>query len=221
MTWDPVWEKIFRERATWGYYPPEELIRFIAKNYYSVPNREDIKILEVGCGPGGGPSWYIAREEFSYYGIDGSQTAIEKAKSRFLKEGLKGEFVKSDLNNLPWPDNTFDCIIDIACLQCNCEADTEILVKEIYRVLKHKGNHFSLTSKSGCWGDGLGTQIDDTSYKNVTEGPFSNMGIIRFATRESLKNIYSKFKNLEFNYSIRSMNNGKNEISNWIFTCEK
>ena len=30
MSWDPVWEHIFTERASWGYYPPEELVRYEA-----------------------------------------------------------------------------------------------------------------------------------------------------------------------------------------------
>ena len=80
-----IWNNIFINRDSCGYYPPEELIRFIAKKYYHVTDRKNIKILEVGCGPGGGPSWYIAREGFSYFGIDGSVIAIEKAKKRFIE----------------------------------------------------------------------------------------------------------------------------------------
>ena len=69
-TWHPVWERIFATRESWGKYPPEELIRFVAGNYYSASVRKDIRILEVGCGPGGGPSWFIAREGFSFSGIE-------------------------------------------------------------------------------------------------------------------------------------------------------
>ena len=61
MSWDPVWEKIFSERDSWGYYPPEELIRFMAMNYYGAADRAAVRVLELGCGPGGGPSWYISR----------------------------------------------------------------------------------------------------------------------------------------------------------------
>lgn len=221
MGWDPVWEKIFTERAEWGKYPPEELVRFIAVNYYAVPARKSVKILEIGCGPGGGPSWYIAREGFSFSGIDGSATAIDKARKRFAAEGLQGEFVVGELSKLPWPDETFDCVVDVACLQHNSEESAKGIIREILRVLKHGGKLFSLTCKQGCWGDGSGIRIDETSIKDVQEGPFANMGITRFATKESLEALYSDFRNISLEYSIRSMNGGRKEISNWIVICEK
>jgi len=221
MSWDPVWEKIFCNRPNWGKYPPEELIRFIAKHYYDVGERDSIKILEVGCGPGSGPSWFIAREGFSFFGIDGSPTAIEKAKKRFKDEDLKGEFICGNIESLPFESNYFDCVIDVACLQHNNEKSTSNIVVEINRVLKPGGRHFSLTAKNGCWGDGTGIKIDTTSFINVEEGPFVNMGIVRFASNESIKVLYSFFSNLEMEYSIRSMDNRTYEISNWIITCQQ
>lgn len=221
MSWDPVWENIFKNRADWGKYPPEELIRFIAKHYYHIPERKEIKILEIGCGPGGGPSWYIAREGFSLFGIDGSQTAIDKAKKRFESEKLNGIFVCGSIEELPWEDKFFDCVIDIACLQHNDEHSASHIIGEIYRVLKPGGKHFSLTAKSGCWGDGSGKKIDNTSFMNVVEGPFVSMGIVRFANQKSIENMYSLFSDLEIDYSIRTVNKCSKEISNWIVTCRK
>lgn len=220
-SWDPVWEDIFRKRDTWGKYPPEELVRFIAGNYYAASNRKEIKVLEIGCGPGGGPSWYIAREGFSFYGIDGSQTAVAKARQRFESEHLEGEFIIGDFQNLPWPDNTFDCVIDIASLQCNTEAATKLILQDVYRVLKPGGKHFSLTSKNGCWGDGTGKPLDETTFLNVIEGPFADMGVIRFATLESLSSFYAEFRDFQVEYSVRSINDCENEIANWIVTCQK
>ncbi len=221
MSWDPIWEKIFKERDEWGKYPIEDLVRFIAKNYYSKINRNKIKILEIGCGLGGGPGWYIAREGFSYTGFDGSITAIEKVKNRFKEDGLSGEFVKGDFVQLPWENETFDAVIDIVSLQCNSEASTALIIKEVYRVLKSGGLHFSYTSKAGCWGDGTGIKIDNTTYQDVSEGPFSNMGIIRFATEDNLKAFYSNFINMDIEYTKRSLKKRTREISYWIVSCQK
>jgi SAM-dependent methyltransferase len=221
MAWDPVWEKIFRKRGDWGKYPPEELVRFIARNYYSVPDRRNIRILEVGCGPGGGPSWYVSREGFTYAGVDGSGTAIERAKNCFQAESLMGEFKRSMFDDLPWQDGSFDSVIDVASLQCNDQASTAGILAEIRRVLKDEGTHFSLTAKSGCWGDGTGIRIDATSYRDIQEGPYKGMGVIRFATRASLMHLYAGFRDVELEYSIRSVRQGTKEISNWIVTCKK
>jgi SAM-dependent methyltransferase len=221
MTWDSVWEKIFRQRSSWGKYPPEELIRFVARHYYGASDRLAIRFLEVGCGPGAGPGWYLAREGYSYSGIDGSPAAIEKSNLRFHEEGLQGELVAGAIDVLPWADASFDCVVDIACLQHNAESGTAKAIQQIYRVLKTGGRHFSLTTKSGCWGDGTGVRVDATSFRDVREGPFSHMGVTRFATKRSLKRLYARFKELELNYSVRSMDDGRHEIANWVVTCRK
>lgn len=220
-SWDPVWEKIFSEREGWGRYPPEELVRFIAHSYYAEPERSQVKILEIGCGPGGGPSWFIAREGFDYYGVDGSVTAIVKAQQYFKSERLYGNFVEVDLLNLPWIDNHFDCVVDVACLQCNSEVETSDILTEVRRVLKAGGRHFSMTLGAGSWGEGLGETIDSTTYIAVSEGPFSGMGKTRFADHGSLISLYSQFKKLELNCSDRTLENGSRNIRNWIVTCEK
>jgi hypothetical protein len=49
--WDPGWDNIFSKKK-WGKYPPEELVRFVGRNYFSVPDRSSISFLEIGCGGG-------------------------------------------------------------------------------------------------------------------------------------------------------------------------
>src|SRR5271169_5666380 len=121
MSWDPVWEKVFQERE-WGKYPAESLIRFIARNYYR-KDRKNIRLLELGCGPGAN-IWYMAREGFDVYGIDGSETAIDKVKKRLESEGLKASLITGDITSLPFDDNFFDGIIDVECLYCNNREST-------------------------------------------------------------------------------------------------
>ena len=57
--WNSGWNKVFKN-SDWGKYPGEELVRFIARKYYDVPNRKVIKILELGCGTGAN-IWFMAR----------------------------------------------------------------------------------------------------------------------------------------------------------------
>ena len=71
-----IWEEIHTKQE-WGKYPPENLIRFIARNYYKM-KRESVKILDFGCG-GGACTWFLAREGFDVFAFDGSPTAVKKA----------------------------------------------------------------------------------------------------------------------------------------------
>src|SRR5271156_1950170 len=88
-TWDPIWEDIFCSKS-WGRYPPEHIIRFIARTFSGVRDRSTIRLLEIGCGPGAN-IWFMAREGFSVCGIDGSATAIDRAKQRLASEGLMAD----------------------------------------------------------------------------------------------------------------------------------
>lgn len=217
---DPIWERIFRERE-WGRYPDDELVRFVARNFYRVPDRAAVSMLEIGCGPGSGASWMVAREGFNLTGIDGSPTAIEKARSRFAAERLRGEFLVGPVAVLPFPAESFDAVLDVGCLMCNSESETRAIVAEVYRVLKPAGMHFSITARSGSWGDTGGERIDATTLRGATEGPFAGTGKARFATRESLEALYAGFRELRLEYTVRSAEGGTREITHWIVTCRK
>ena len=49
MSRGDIWDSIFSSKE-WGRYPSEDLIRFIARNFYKAEKRSSIKILELGCG---------------------------------------------------------------------------------------------------------------------------------------------------------------------------
>jgi ubiquinone/menaquinone biosynthesis C-methylase UbiE len=215
-----VWERVFRERE-WGRYPQEEVVRFVARNFYRAPERSAVSMLEIGCGPGSGTSWLVAREGFRLTGIDASPTAIARARKRFAEEGLAGEFVVGPVDRLPFPDASFDAALDVVCLACNAEEEARAIVGEVHRVLKPGGLHFSLTPRSGCWGDGTGERIDATTLREVREGPFAGLGKTRFATRESLAALYREFRELTLEHMACSAENGAREITHWIVTCRK
>jgi 2-polyprenyl-3-methyl-5-hydroxy-6-metoxy-1,4-benzoquinol methylase len=85
-------------------------------NKIIVPERKAVKILDLGCGTGAA-SWFIAREGFSVYGIDGSHTAITLLQQRFKKEKLKGEFKVGDFIHLDFKDSFFDAVVDVSSIQ--------------------------------------------------------------------------------------------------------
>lgn len=218
-SWDPVWEDIFSSRP-WGKYPPEELVRFIARNFYKVPDRSEVRILDLGCGPGA-CSWYVAREGFSVFGIDGSLTAIRQAQERLSGEGLKGDFRVGDLVELPWPDRYFDGVIDVEALSSNTLVASQRIVTEVYRVLKPGGRFFSMTFKDGCWGDGLGQRIEPHTFTDISEGPCAGMGVTRFSPESEVRQLYGLFNDLKLEYRARSVDDMAHVVAEWVITCRK
>jgi len=219
MSWDPVWEDIHANRE-WGKYPAEELIRFVARNYYNREPREEVRFLDLGCG-NGSATWYLCREGFSVASYDGSTTAIAKLKRRLESEGLVADLRVGDATSLPYPDQYFDCVIDLACLMCNDLKNSQKIIKEVERVLKVGGSFFSHTPRIDCWGYGIGKPAGKNTFVDSPEGPFANMGIVRFCSFEDVQNMYAPFSPLEINYVVRTVNNGQNSLAFWIVTGSK
>lgn len=217
-SWDHKWEEVYKSQE-WGKYPPEELIRFVAQNYYNTI-RNDTRILDVGCGTGAA-TWFIAREGFSTTGIDGSNTAITKAKKRFKEEGLNGDFLIGDIEKINYPDDYFDAVTDIVAIQHNTYNKILEIIKETHRVLKPGGKLFSMMVQKGSYGYGLGFEFEKNTFDQVPEGPYAGKGIIHFTDANEIKDIFSIFEAIDIECSMRTFNNFKNKISHFVITAIK
>lgn len=220
MAWDSVWEEVFRRQA-WGKYPSIDIVRFIARNFYHLEDRKCIKILEVGCGPGAN-LWYITREGFTVYGIDGSETAIAQAKERLNREcpGWAGELRIGDIASLPYQDAFFDAVVDFEAISCNSYNDSKTIYTELARVTKKGGKLFSQTFATGCWGDRTGKKVGHNAWI-VSEGPLLHKGYARFTEYEEIKDLIGEFTISEIELLTRTMNSRQHEVREWIIIGEK
>lgn len=219
LSWDPVWEDVYKTRE-WGKYPGESLIQFIANNFYN-KNRSKVKLLEVGCGTGANV-WYMSREGFDVTGIDGSQTAIQKAIARFEAENLKAQLLVGDIINLPFEDHFFDGVIDVECLYCNNTINTERILQEIKRVLKPNGLFYSRTFTERMYIGKNPTKISKFEYVDISEGPQAGHGFIRLIDKIEINNLYGKCFNIRAIDNLdHSRNNQEILISEWIIICNK
>ncbi len=216
MSWDPIWESVFRSRD-WGKYPPEELIRFVARNYYTKTARHKVRFLELGCGEGANV-WYLAREGFAAYGIDGSVTAIGKAQDRLTREGLEAHLKVGDILEISqaYPAGSFDAIIDIACLQCNRLGAVEKTISSARSLLRSGGKFFAIMVARNSYGDGLGIEIESGTFIDAVEGPFRDIGLSHLFTIEEIRSLFREFGQINIEYSIRSLNQQTKMYKNWI-----
>lgn len=220
MAWDEVWEDVFSQQE-WGKYPSEEVVRFVARNFYKVPDRKSVKILDLGCGPGA-QLWYLAREGFSIYGIDGSKTAIEKARERLDQEcpGWTGELKVGDITTLPFSDSFFDAVIDNEVIYANSLEDSRRIYTELARVCKVGGKLYSRTFATGCWGDQTGQKVGHNAYL-VSEGPMFNKGLTRFTEYGEIHQLATGFQINEIDLLVRTVDSRQHEIKEWIILGEK
>ena len=190
-TWPQVWDDLFAGQE-WGKYPPEHVIRFVARRWRSQPQRRDVRLLDLGCGPGA-CTWFMAREGYSVSGIDGSANALGITRKRLAEEGLEAELHCGDYSELPWPDNTFDGVIDNATLCCNPFRAVLRVRDEILRVLKPGGHFQSANFTDRSWGFGLGRKITENEYEDIPEGPHLNRGYTLFMSRAQVDEFLAPF----------------------------
>jgi SAM-dependent methyltransferase len=211
MSWDPVWEEVHRGRS-WGKYPPEELVRFVARNYYAAPDRRAVRLLEVGCATGAN-LWFMAREGFSTYGVEGSETAAATARQRLDKEcpGWAGEVRAGDIIKLSYPDGFFDAVIDIDAVCCNSFDNARAIYAEMARVCKPGGRLFSKTLAAGCWGDGTGTSVGHRAWR-ASEGPLAGLGYCRFTAAEEVPDLIKPFRVESVEVLTRTLDNRRHEV---------
>jgi SAM-dependent methyltransferase len=218
------WENIYANRA-WGQYPPEELIRFIARNFKATTNKSEVRVLEVGCGPG--PNvWYLVREGFSVAGIDGSPTAIRQAQERLLAEKLpyhepQVDLKVGDFSNLPWSDNSFDVVIDVEALYANTMDDIKRTLSEIKRTLKPGGLFFGKMFGEQTTGSDSGVTIESGTVQFPTTGPCAGNDISHFFTRDEFDVLFSAFSDVEIDQVQRTERCGSVQIFEWLVRARK
>ena len=216
------WEELFAARGQWGAYPSEELIRCVARHFTDNGTR---RVLEIGCGPGAN-LWYLLREGWRVAGIDISTTALRMAKRRMVAEGLPADVEYLDLRegnftSLPWQNETFDAVIDIASLYANTMATIRLTVNEIYRNLKADGVFFGKMFGRETTGSDSGIAIELGTRFRPSRGPCAGNEVAHFFTRDELVSLFANFSQISIESMIRTDQNGSIKIFYWLVTAKK
>jgi SAM-dependent methyltransferase len=218
-TWDPLWEDIFRSKS-WGRYPPEHIVRFIARAFSGARDRSTIRLLEIGCGPGAN-IWFMAREGFSVCGIDGSGTAIERATKRLAAEGLMADLRIGDYAQLPWSDSTFDGAIENVSLYSNPSAAIDRALNEVHRVLRPGAPFLSSFFSDRTWGYGEGNMVERDGFMDLREGPLAGAGFCLFLNRGRVNEVFHAFTDIAVERVSWTLNDERQLVEQLVIICRK
>lgn len=219
QSWNPVWDDVFSSQE-WGKYPSENLIQFVARNFYKKV-RKEIRILEVGCGTGAN-LWYIAREGFNAYGVDGSNVAIDIAKKRMKDETLSANLQVGDIVSLPFEDDFFDAVIDNECIYCNNLDNSHKILAEIARVMKTDAKLYSRTFSDEMFIGENPKQEGEMEYSDIKAGPLSGKGFVRLSSQDSINDLYGKHLSIEsLDFLEYSSYNQEFLVKEWIVIGKK
>lgn len=216
------WEDKFKI-FEWGKYPPEDLVRFIGRNFKD-RDRKSIKVLEVGCGPGAN-LWFLDREGFQVHGIDISPTAIERAMKRLqIENGTPAKALDlkvGDFSHLPWEADVFDIVIDNFAIYANPVAVIKQAISEIYRVMKPGAIGFAKFWGINTSGLGEGDSLEERTFTNIMNGPCTNMGVAHFVDKSELEMLFSNFDNVYIDKILRTDSIKCHEIEEYLCQFQK
>lgn len=102
-----------------------------------IPHIKGDKVLEVSFGNGYLMTQY-ASEKYEIYGIDYNEKMLEITTNKIKKINIKAQLSQGNVEKLPYPDNTFDTVINTMAF--TGYPNEEKAMSEIKRVLKQDGS---------------------------------------------------------------------------------
>jgi ubiquinone/menaquinone biosynthesis C-methylase UbiE len=139
----------YTQRATTNFYAtsPDMNLREIEIEYLGRYLKDNIKILDVGCGNGYSTLTLASKYASSFTGIDFTREMIIQAKDIQHKFTVKKsvKFYTGDVTQMQFNNEEFDIVISERCLLNLPTKDEQWqAIREIARVLKPDGKYLML-----------------------------------------------------------------------------
>lgn len=125
------------------------------------------EVLDIGCGLGDN-AIFLASRGHSVTALDGSPTAIEKARSRAAHAGVSVDFAVADATNLTGYDGRFDTVVDSALYHCLDEDGRRAYAAGLYRATR-RGARWHLYCFSDAGVNGVVAPIASITESNIRD----------------------------------------------------
>ncbi len=114
----------------------KDFARFLKKERGTLAG---LQVLDLGSGIGKNAHFFAERDAF-VTGIEISDTALIAARTRAKKTDVRVLYQKGNIGAaLPFPDNSFDAILDVLSSNSLSEEERAVYIRESSRVLKSSG----------------------------------------------------------------------------------
>lgn len=149
--------------------------------------------LDLGCGLGR-HTIQFAKAGFNTFGFDLSKTSIQRTKESAKQTGVKADLQVGDMLNLPYDDNSFDCIYCRNVISHTDTAGMRKIVAELKRVLGKNGECYLTLGSKQAWGFQQDwPMVDENTKIRLEDGPEN--GIPHFyADYDLIVKLFKDFK---------------------------
>jgi ubiquinone/menaquinone biosynthesis C-methylase UbiE len=131
---------------------------------------DQIKILDCGAGGPVPPLALFSENGFDAYGIDTSEEQLEHSRQYCTEIGLHIDFRKADMRQIPFDDESFDCVYEHYAMCHLSKKDTAIAINEMHRVTRKEGLCFLGAISMDSWPKSLYGVEEEPGEFLVSEG---------------------------------------------------
>lgn len=124
-------------------YPHEKVVQFIFRLFPDRSVREDVQVLDLGCGSGI-HTVFLASEGFVVSACDISAVGVSNTQRHIAASGFEASVSVGSVDRIAWPDSQFDALICVSVLDCAGPALLAPAFNEMARVLKPGGRAIAL-----------------------------------------------------------------------------
>ncbi len=125
------------------------------------------KILDCGAGGRHPPLAVFHRAGYGTYGIDNSDSQIERANNYAKEHNMEFNIIKGDIRELPYEDESFSFVFSHHTIHHMPKVEVEKTVKEMIRVLKPGGLIFVNFPSIDCASYGHGEEVTEGEFLQV------------------------------------------------------
>lgn len=144
-----LWDRLYRTgeyKKHWEYeFPSQELVTMLAANgilFRAARGKTRPASLDLGCGTGT-ETLFLAEQGFESHGIDLSPVGLAYAYDKMRRRGLRVEFRRGNVLEMPYPKGKFSFANDRGCFHHIETRDRPRYAAEAARVMQ-KGGLFLL-----------------------------------------------------------------------------
>ena len=224
MNFDQKWDSdVYAHGRHVNKYPFDQVVSTIFQ-YFGRCDRQQIKVLELGCGTANNIA-FLAKEGFDAYGVDGSEHAISVGRRFLQSEGLEAKLECFDFSDLSkFTDAHFDMIIDRGSITHNPRAGSTKTLDEVYRVLKNNGLFLSVMFSDAHSGVKFGSRQTDGSFIGFSDGYLKGYDFVfYFASVEDTEEFFdARFEVISKVHQVHDDFCKKDDVrAMWSVLCRK
>ena len=183
----PSWNEAYASSASAApSWPFSDLIRLV--NRHGPTLNLNSVVLELGFGAGANIP-YFESLGVAYWGIEGSQHAVEEAIRRFPAQASR--LLIGDFSAPPTIGVTVDAVIDRSSMTHNSAVDIATGLQRLHGMMRPGAVYYGVDWFSTMHTDyNSGTAIDEWTRTNIPSGQFNGIGRVHFTDAAHLAYLF-------------------------------